>query len=224
MAELPVRDIADVPLAALFGKPGCPLCRRVTDITTRFVDAMLYESVNDVPFRAELDAGRGFCRHHVHEVLSANRNRTGGSLASAILLGAMLRVRRGELGQARGGGRARSRRLEAAAAAPDCPICRQADRGLAGAAESLVRLSAQEAWAEALAQAPWCLEHLVRLMAEPRRPPAFASVEGRQLERLERLQALLESFAHHSSEDRRHKLTDEERAAVDEAARTLGGG
>jgi len=33
----------------------------------------------------------------------------------------------------------------------------------------------------------------------------------------------LEAYAHHSSQDRRHLLTDEERTAADDATRALGG-
>ena len=53
-------------------------------------------------------------------------------------------------------------------------------------------------------------------------PDAGAVVDA-QLARLDDLRARLEGFAHHSAQDRRHLLTDEERAAADEASRVLGG-
>lgn len=223
VSSLPVRDLADAPLARLFGPAGCPLCRRATAIEERFIDAMLDESVNDVRFRAELDEARGFCGRHAAGVLDRNR-RTAGSLSSAILFGAILRVRLAEMNELRRAGRGRSRRLAAAAARPACPVCERARRGVVDAADSLVRLSADQAWEAALSRAEVCLVHLVALMAAAQRPPeAWARVEGAQLERLSALLQRVDAFAHHSSEDRRHLLTDEERASVDEVARALGG-
>jgi hypothetical protein len=52
----------------------------------------------------------------------------------------------------------------------------------------------------------------------------WPEVTAAQLARLERLVARLDSFAHHSSHDRRHLLTDSERTAADDAAALLGGG
>jgi hypothetical protein len=49
-------------------------------------------------------------------------------------------------------------------------------------------------------------------------------VAAAQLARIEQLVRRLDSFAHHSSHDRRHLLTDSERSAGDEAAAFLGGG
>jgi hypothetical protein len=224
MSALPVRDLADAPLAPLFEAAGCPLCRRVDDVAARFVDGILAESVNDVQFRGELDAARGFCPTHVHRLLQANRERVGGTLSSAILLGAVLRVRRRELAGVRPArGRSRAKRLEAAARPADCPVCGQAARGLSNAVGSLVRLSADPAWADALAHAPFCLAHLVRLLAAPDRPASFEAIEAAQHARLDGLQERIDGLAHHSAQDRRHLLTDEERASVDEAAAALGG-
>jgi hypothetical protein len=222
---LPARDLADAPLARLFDEPGCPLCRRVRDVTARYIDAVLYESVNDVRFRGELDEGRGFCRAHVHEVLRSNRERVGGTLSASILLGAMLRVRRRELDAAvAAGGRGRAKRLEAAARPASCPVCGQGQIAASNAVESFVRLSADPAWSAALSRAPFCLDHLVRLLRAPGASGALDAVGQRQLERLAELQARVDAFAHHSAEDRRHLLTDEERASADDVAHALGGG
>jgi hypothetical protein len=226
MPELPARDLADVPLAALFAAdaaPGCPICRRQDSVTARYMEAILYESVNDVRFRGELDAARGFCRRHVTALLAANRAATG-SLGSAILFGAMLAVRRRELDAAIRAGRSRDRRLSDALKPPDCPICAEESAAVDGALGSLVRLSADPAWAHALAEAPFCLDHLIRLLRAPRRPATWQPIEDRQLERLGRLAERLAGFIHHSSADRRDLVTEDERASVDDAARLLGGG
>jgi Family of unknown function (DUF6062) len=225
MPELPARDLADVSLARIFEERDsvdCPLCRRERELTARFLESILDESVLDVRFRAELDAARGFCRRHVHEMLAANR-RLSGSLSSAILFEAMLRVRRRELEAARASRWTRGRSLSDALAPPDCPMCARVSDGVNAAVGSLVRLSAEPAWAEAIARAPFCLEHLVTLMRQPARPRTWDAIEDRQAERLGRLADGLASFIHRSSQDRGDQLTEHDRAAVDEAARVLGG-
>jgi hypothetical protein len=186
------------------------------------MDGILYESVNDVRFRGELDAARGFCHRHVAELLAANRATTG-SLGSAILFAAMLTVRRRELDAALRAGRFRERRLSDALQPPDCPICAEERSTVQAAVGSLLRLSADPAWANALAEAPFCLDHLLRLMREPRRPGTWDQIDDRQLERLGQLAERLAGFIHHSSADRRDLVTDAERTSVDEAARLLSG-
>ena len=221
MADLPVRDLADVALAEALRAPGCPVCRRASGAETRILGAILDEMVSDVIFRQTLDAARGFCAGHARGLLRESRARSG-SLSAAILLGASLRTRTRELSGAAAGGRSRARRAAAAAEAPRCPVCVEVATAVASAATTLVRHSSDPGWAEATAGARLCVTHLAHLMAVPRPPVAFRAVEETQLARLARLDERLDSFAHHSSEDRRHLLTDDERAAVDEAAEALG--
>lgn len=225
MAPLHARSLGDAPLADAFALPGCPICRRIDGSAARFLDAILLERVNDVAFRADLDARRGFCQLHVDAILAGNRSSTGGTLAAAILLRAMLAIRRRELDAARSQrGRGRARQLADAAAAPDCPLCEQSRETEADAIAALARLADDPDWTAALARAPICLRHLVRLLAAPGPASAWATVESAQADRLARLEARLEAFIHHSSQDRRDLLTPEEEASADDVARLLGRG
>ena len=70
---------------------------------------------------------------------------------------------------------------------------------------------------------PFCLDDLVALLAVAGDAPAMAPIAAAHVDRLDSLAARLEGYAHHSAQDRRHLLTDEERSAADEAARLLGG-
>src|SRR4029453_14690796 len=94
--RLPVRTGADVHLADAFGAPGCPLCRERARSEDAYLESILAESVNDIPFRQALDAARGFCPRHVAAVLEADRRRAG-TLGAAILLRATLVPRLREL-------------------------------------------------------------------------------------------------------------------------------
>lgn len=225
MSDLPVRDMAGLRLADLAAVPGCPGCHERQRVVERFTEAYLYESVNDVRFRGDLDAARGLCGDHVREMLRADGRQSGGLLAPAILLDALLRVREEELrAVATARGPMRRRRARDASRPADCPVCREAASVVDGALRHLVRSTEDPRWAEAVAGMEICLEHLVTMMAAPGRPSGWAAVERRQLERVAAIRSRLIAHADHSAHDRRHLATREDRDAVDEAARFLGGG
>ena len=51
-------------------KPGCPLCRIVSDRAERYIDNMLFEHVSDRGFRALHRAAGGFCSFHSRNLVS----------------------------------------------------------------------------------------------------------------------------------------------------------
>lgn len=223
MSRLPARTGADVHLADAFAQPGCPLCRERARTEASYLESILAESVNDVPFRRALDAGRGFCAAHCRAILDADRRRSG-TLGAAILLRATLVARLRDIEAAHeAGGWTRSRRMAEAARPPACPACRRLAESGAWVAEGLVRLAEDPAWAAAAADAPFCLEHLLALMDRRTVPAWWVPVEARQLERLRDLRDRLDRFAHASAHDRSHLQTDDQRASVPEAADLLGG-
>lgn len=224
MSDLPVRDMAGVQLAELVAVPGCPGCRALQRVVERFTEAYLHESVSDVRFRGDLDTARGICGDHVREMLRADGRRSGGLLGPAILLDAMLRVREAELrAVAAARGPIRRRRAKDAARPAACPVCSEASDAVRGTLRHLVRSTEDPLWGEAVAGLEPCLEHLVVMMETPDRPPGWTAVERRQLDRVARLRARLVAHADHSAHGRRHLATQDERDAVIEAARFLGG-
>ena len=87
-----------------------------------------------------------------------------------------------------------------------------------------MKLTADPAWAEAVAAAPVCLEHLVALMGvrpAPAHGPPSRSVSWT---RLGELRDLLDGYSYTSSYDRRQRQTDAQRASPDLAAALLAGG
>ena len=166
---------------------------------------------------------RGFCGPHVSMILAVDRQHSGGMLGPSILLDAVIRIREAELVAVVGStGWNRRRRLPEASRPPACPVCREAASAAAVALRTLVRASADIAWSTALAAAEFCLEHLLALMAVPSPPAGWATVERGQMARVAHIRRQLRSFADHSSQDRRHLVTAEERAAVDLGAELLG--
>lgn len=224
MSDLPVRDMAGVRLTELLAALGCPGCRERQRVVDRFTGAYLYESVNDVRFRGDLDTARGICGAHIRVMLHADGRQSGGLLGPAILLDAMLRVREDELRSAASArGPMRRRRVRDAARPAACPVCHEAASVVEGTLRHLVRSTDDPRWADAVAGAHVCLEHLVMMMATPGPPAGWAAVERRQLERVAALRRRLIAHADHSAHGRRHLATADDRDAVAEAARFLGG-
>ena len=220
---LRVRSGADIRLADAFGLPGCPLCRESARTEAAYLESILAESVNDVAFRMALDEGRGFCARHSRAVLDADRRRSG-SLGAAILLRATMEIRIRELEAAHGeGGRTRRKRLEAATRPPACPACARVDAANAVEIESVGRLVADAAWAEAVAIAPFCHPHLLELAAHQPPLPSWPSIEARQLERLREISGRLGAYADASAHDRRDQITPTMAVSVDDAAGHLAG-
>lgn len=223
--SLLITNIGDVGLADALTAPGCPLCRVRHDAARRYLDSLLWENVNDTGFRKRLAAGRGFCRAHVHELLKAERAQSGGSVGTAILLAASLRVRLAEIERLPAESDRRSRALEQTRRGPHCPVCEAVQSSEAIAVGTLVDRTGEPSWRGALGSAELCLDDLLLLWsaAAERRASAWPEIAAAQLARIRDLAERLESFVHHSSYDRRHLLTDEERRASDEAAALLGG-
>jgi hypothetical protein len=224
-SPLPIEGIGDISLADLLGKSGCPLCRLRRESSERYLRTLLWEGVNDIGFRERLALGRGFCRRHARELLAADRAQSGGSLGAAILLASIARRRLDELRSLpRQGWRAR-RDLNTLGEPAACPVCAHTALADQMAVDRLLVRLANPTWRRTMQSAELCLEDLVRMWAAASegRHALWPEVAAAQLARIERLVELLDSFAHHSSHDRRHLLTDTERGAADEAAAFLGG-
>lgn len=67
-------------LDALKKAPGCPICHLEHEGVRRYLDSLLYESVNDPDVRAGLARSKGYCGRHAHLLLSL-----GNGLGTAIL-------------------------------------------------------------------------------------------------------------------------------------------
>lgn len=75
-----------------FGQPGCPLCRLLAASADRYLDAVLWELVNDPDVRSELNQSRGYCQQHGWMLV-----RTGSALGIAILMRGVVKTLLGKL-------------------------------------------------------------------------------------------------------------------------------
>lgn len=75
--------------------PGCVACNAANRAARAYLEALLWESVNDPELRPRLRAAHGFCREHTGLVLRVARARAAG-LGVAILYEDFLRTARAE--------------------------------------------------------------------------------------------------------------------------------
>lgn len=68
-------------LRQAFGEPGCAFCRLLARSAEGYIEAILWELVNDIDTRQELNQARGYCREHAWLLV-----RYGASLGAAILM------------------------------------------------------------------------------------------------------------------------------------------
>jgi hypothetical protein len=228
MAPLPARQSIDERLAGMLSADACPLCRFREDAARRYLDSLLWESVNDRDFRGRLAKGGGFCRIHAGQLIEADRRSTGGSLGAAILLATGLRQRLGRLeGLSAGHRRRLARALADARQAPTCPVCARVAEADRDAGERLVALVAEPTWAAALGSAGFCLDDLTAIWSVAASTEAghrtWSPVAAAQLERLRRLLGRIDAYVDHSSHDTLHLQADEERRSLREVTRALAG-
>jgi hypothetical protein len=217
-------DIVDVRLLEALRLGGCPVCAVRARSERATMDTIINERVLDLGFRADLERRHGFCRRHVAELVVAGRRETGGILGASLLLSAVIARRTEGLGGAIG---SRTRglrgRLTAARRRPPCMACSQGASAVETALARFADRSGDADWAGVLAAAPFCLDDFLALWSVAGPKATFEPVARAQLDRYDDLRRRLEGYAHHSSHDRRHLLTDSEAAAADEATRALGG-
>jgi hypothetical protein len=77
-------------LLADLGRPGCPMCHGANRSAWRYLDGLLWESVNDPGIRMGLRATHGFCREHWMMALRVASAQSAGS-GMAILTEDILR-------------------------------------------------------------------------------------------------------------------------------------
>lgn len=197
-------------LLAALAQSGCALCRLLDDTADRLVDSILFESVNDVGVRDELNAARGLCGRHAPLLV-----RTGGALGSATMMQGVIKVLLRELDAGgitaespsrlrillRAGGAEVSHpaaeRL-AAALAPQapCPVCAHEATYAAHYVETLLRQATPGSPLAAAygASDGLCLPHFRDVVARGLPGPALATLVDAQRAIWQRLNGELDEF------------------------------
>ena len=193
-------------LLSALAQPGCAFCRLLDAHADRLIDAILFEMVNDVQMRDELNAARGLCRRHAPLLV-----RTGSALGAATMMQGVIKVllRQMDSGEATTGSRLRAllRGVEgdgpaaeslAAALAPiaPCPVCAYETTYAGHYAETLLRQAAPGSATLVAyeASAGLCLPHFGDVLARGAPGPAPAQLVAAQRAIWSRLNDELEEF------------------------------
>jgi hypothetical protein len=219
---LPVRSIADIRLSEAVMGDECPVCVVRRSAAASYLQSLLGEGVTDPQTRGELRQARGFCRAHTHALLETDRAESGGALGAAILLEAALGWRLDEVEAVRDARRKATRR-RAAASPPACPVCAHVEQAAVRAGRDIVGWLSDEAWHAELAGAALCIDDLLLVCEAGAGSDELETLLEGQIQAMSQIRQLVDSYIHHSSQDRRQLQTDEERQAVERAARLLGG-
>ena len=94
------------------GKPGCPLCRIISDRADRYIDNMLFEHISNRSFRALHRAAGGFCPFHSRNLVSFRDGLAVAILSQDILEDRIASFQKPRLWRPKG----------------QCPICAERDR------------------------------------------------------------------------------------------------
>ncbi|MEZ0396216.1 MAG: DUF6062 family protein [Anaerolineales bacterium] len=182
-------------LRLLFEEPGCPVCALGQRVSSRYVDSLFYESINDPAARARLRASLGLCYEHAWLLIEA---RLSDALGQAILyrdLAKTLLERLPEEGEPLD---ERALRSLGEALTPEavCPACESRAQAEQRALQALARsLERRDYLAEFEKSEGLCLPHLRALLQEGGLGrKALAAVLRHQRRRLTNLEGELAEF------------------------------
>jgi hypothetical protein len=189
-SRAPAKFIGFFRLIDACDRPGCPVCRCLTDEARQYLDSLLYEQVNDPDTRRRLRASWGFCNWHT----SLLREVSTPAFGSAIMYDDFLRTaierfekqatrivksRRGPLGWlGRPGGRAgRSVLVDLYRRRALCPGCRAISESEERYVELAIKFVDDPEFDRAYGRSQGlCVPHAVRVLHL-----GAGTAEGRQL-------------------------------------------
>jgi hypothetical protein len=227
-APLPARDFEEIRLAEALERGRCPLCDARQEAGFAALRGLAREGATDRGLRAQMDKGLGFCPPHSLALSRMELLQTSSQLATAVLLDAVLRRRLAAFDKIVGADAASQQRSLLELADPRCPVCARIAEASGGAADRLLRLSEDAAWAAALGASEICLEDLYALWGAAAAAPRelgqrWLGILAVQRKRLGDLQKSLAEYAHNSTMDRRALITREQREAGAAAIRFFAG-
>lgn len=214
---------------------GCAFCTLQLRAAERYIDALLWESVNDPRIRREVSAARGFCNHHAWLLV-----RPGGALSSAIIYKDVVQsaarivqnppAAAGSFWQrvwARLGGRTRHADALVAALSPQqpCPVCINAGEIDAHLSETVLAALAKsnDVLQHYQASSGLCLHHFRTLLSHVRRPAQRDALLAVQLEVWAALNVELAEFIRKNDHQFRGEKFGAERDAWERAIALTSG-
>ncbi|MEW5867147.1 MAG: DUF6062 family protein [Bacillota bacterium] len=174
-------------------KPGCFICRLISETVTRYLDTILYENVNDVGVRRSLRESNGFCPKHAW-LLCDQGDLLGHSIIYGDLVDGVLDFLKGLLvshPHARSTRTTVSRQVKALLPGRRCPACLVAHRVQESYLGVLLNEfgSDPEFEEEFASSSGLCLPHLVEALEMSRDDEASRRLLGASIAKLQELKA-----------------------------------
>jgi len=200
----------ELDLIEACAQAGCPICRLTDASVSRYLDALMYELVNDIEMRDRLRRSLGFCNTHAHQLLKG----VGLSLGIGILYRDLVNTTLKQLEQVKFSS-TRSLTLRAAREALDreqpsaatepavaaltppegCPACAyQAEKETRLLTAMLDSLKDERMQTALQASAGLCLPHVRRAFQFARSESTFETLVALTRDRLTQLRAELDEF------------------------------
>ncbi len=181
-------------LLQAFDQPDCPICRLTADSVHHFLEALMYEYVNEVPTHMAVRAARGFCpthAWHIQEQINAS------ALGIAILYEGLVRNMLNDMGDVSPDSGRRQIAQAANALKPrgPCPACEHRDTVEDHLLRNVLEYVEQADFASELRRsAGLCLPHLRLALVRPGATTAKAHLIAIQQDIWSRLQRDLAEF------------------------------
>jgi cytochrome c551/c552 len=226
-------------LREAMSQPGCPICQLRDDAALRFIDNLLWESVNDPAARDVIRRARGFCHQHAWDLV-----RNGATLGSTIImrdvLNDVLRTAQGahfesppalslrrtrEMLDRAQPSTATANLVAALAPQAACPACVQAEKMEGLYVETLVdNLTKEEGLLATLQESDGlCLPHLRQALVRVRDEGTYAALMEVQETIWERLVSQLDEVIRKSDYRFRHEAWGEERGSCKRSIASVAG-
>lgn len=222
-------------IVAAMAEPGCAFCKLQLRAAERYIDALLWESVNDPRIRREVANARGFCTSHAWLLI-----RPGGALSSAIIYKDVVQaaarlVRAAPIArlslwrrvQALLGRRQPVEDTLVRALAPQqrCPVCLNAVEIDAHLCTTMLAAHAKsdEVLAHYRTSSGLCLSHFQTLVSHAHQPAARAAFIAVQLDIWAALEGELAEFIRKSDHQARGEKFGAERDAWERAIALTSG-
>jgi hypothetical protein len=204
-------------------QPGCPICHIGQAAGHKYLDTLLYESVNDPGIRRKLEDSLGFCYYHSRELLTFPGNRLG----VGIIEQHMLKTALGQLHQTRTTSRRTlfSKRDERRKREKSpCPACLRAEASEARSIKDLLRYFVDDLDEPLRLAGGLCLTHLQQaLLVSDDKDVSAALIRLHEPLWQEQI-ALLDEFTRkHDYRFRHEGISEAEGAAVERSIDILTG-
>ncbi|HHY56102.1 MAG TPA: hypothetical protein GYA08_11765 [Chloroflexi bacterium] len=222
-------------IVAAMAAPGCAFCRLQLRAAERYIDALLWESVNDPRIRRQVADARGFCNRHAWLLI-----RPGGALSSAIMYKDIVQAAAQIVRDAPAARQSLWQRVcaifgrhrpvddplvQALAPQQRCPVCANAAEIDTHLCETVLSTLAKsdEVLMHYRASAGLCLVHFRSLLSYARQPAARAALIAVQQEIWAALDRELAEFIRKSDHQARGEKFGAERDAWERAIALISG-